>query len=194
LHHHSVLSDKNEAPKSAPQHVPTVGNQVKTALRMDINTNWDRIRKHFNKSFSSNFYISVASVGSENNPTTTPIGSLFLNDDQTGFYFEKFPSKLQEHAKVNPKVCLLGVNSGWLFWIKSLFIEKFSDFPAIKLYGELGEKRKATEKEISRLNRRMKITNGLKGNTYLWKKMEFVREIKFTKAEKINFGKMTAEL
>jgi len=40
----------------------------------------------------------------------------------------------------------------------------------------------------------MKATNGLKGNTYLWEKMEFVREIKFTKAEKINLGKMTAEL
>ncbi|MCB0538586.1 MAG: hypothetical protein KDE33_13780, partial [Bacteroidetes bacterium] len=70
----------------------------------------------------------------------------------------------------------------------------FTDFPAIKLYGELGKRRKATEKEINRLNRRMKTTKGLKGNTYLWGKMEFVREIKFTKAEKINLGKMTAGL
>jgi hypothetical protein len=161
---------------------------------MDIKTDWNKIRKHFNKSFSSNFYVSVASVDSENNPTVTPIGSLFLNDNQTGFYFEKFPSKLPEHAKVNPKVCLLGVNSGRIFWVKALFKEKFADFPAIKLYGELGEKRKATEKEIARLNRRMKATKGLKGNTYLWGEMEFVREIKFRKAEKINLGKMTAEL
>ena len=161
---------------------------------MDIKTDWNKIRKHFNKSFSSNFYVSIASVDSENNPTATPIGSLFLNDNQTGFYFEKFPSKLPRHAKKNPKVCLLGVNSGRFFWIKALFKEKFAEFPAIKLYGELGEKRKAAEKEIARLNRRMKITNGLKGNTYLWKKMAFVREIKFTKAEKINLGKMTAKL
>ena len=40
----------------------------------------------------------------------------------------------------------------------------------------------------------MKATNGLKGNTYLWKKMEFVPEIKFTRTEKINLGKMTAGL
>lgn len=161
---------------------------------MDIYTDWDKIRKHFNKSFSSNFYVSIASVDQDNNPTVTPIGSLFLNDNQTGFYFEKFPTKLPEHAKSNPKVCLLGVNSGRLFWIKALFRERFSDYPAIKLYGELGARRKATEKDLARLNRRMKITNGLRGNTYLWKKMEFVREIKFTKAEKINLGKMTAEL
>jgi len=161
---------------------------------MDIKTDWNKIRKHFNKSFSSNFYVSVASVDSENNPTVTPIGSMFLNDNQTGFYFEKFPSKLPEHAKDNPKVCLLGVNSGRIFWIKALYKGKFSDFPAIKLYGELGDKRRASEKEITLLNRRMKLTNGLKGNTYLWKKMEFVREIKFTKAEKINLGKMTTEI
>ena len=161
---------------------------------MDILTDWKIIRSHFNKSFSSNFYISIASVDSENNPTVTPIGSLFLNDNQTGFYFEKFPSKLPEHAKNNPKVCLLGVNSGRIFWIKSLFKGRFTDFPAMKLYGELGERRKATKGEIKRLNRRMNITKGFKGNTYLWKKMEFVREIKFTKSEKINLGKMTTEL
>ena len=161
---------------------------------MDLNTDWRIIRRHFNKSFSSNFYVSIASVDSDNNPTVTPIGSLFLNDDQTGFYFEKFPTKLPAHAKTNPKVCLLGVNSGRIFWIKALFREKFTDFPAMKLYGELGERRKATDRELKRLNRRMKGTKGLKGHTYLWKNMEFVRVIKFTKAEKINLGKMTAEL
>lgn len=161
---------------------------------MDLITDWNKIREHFNKSFRSNFYVSVASVDSENNPTVTPIGSMFLNDNQTGFYFEKFPSKLPKHAKENPYVCLLGVNSGNLFWLKSLFKGNFSSYPATKLYGKLGEKRKATEKEINRLNRRMKMTKGLKGNTYMWKKMEYIREIKFTKVEKINLGKMTSEL
>ncbi len=88
---------------------------------MDITTDWEKIRDHFNKSFSSNLHISIASLNSENNPTVTPIGSLFLNDNQTGFYFKKFPSKIPEHAKTNPKVCLLGVNSRRLFWIKALF-------------------------------------------------------------------------
>ncbi|MGB5236536.1 MAG: hypothetical protein WBN59_02800, partial [Flavobacteriaceae bacterium] len=93
-----------------------------------------------------------------------------------------------------PSVCLLGVNSGRIFWIISLFNVKFSKYPAIKLYGELGAKRKATEKEIKRLNRRMKGTNMLKGNAYLWKNMEYVRELRFKKAEKINLGQMTSAL
>jgi hypothetical protein len=161
---------------------------------MELITEWNKIRKHFNKSFSSNFHVSVASVDLENNPTVTPIGSMFLNDNQTGFYFEKFPSKLPKHANSNPNICILAVNSGRFFWIKSLFKGVFYDYPGIKLYGVLGQKRRATQKEINRLNRRMKVTNGLKGNTYLWKKMEYVREIKFIRAEKINIGKMTEKL
>lgn len=161
---------------------------------MNLITDWKIIRTHFNKSFRSNFYVSIASVDAQNNPTVTPIGSLFLNDNQTGFYFEKFPSKLPIHANINKNICVLGVNSNRLFWVKSLFKEKFSTPPAIKLYGELGEKRKATQKEIERLNRRMRATKGLKGNTYLWKNMEYVREVKFTKAEQINLGKMTNQL
>lgn len=159
---------------------------------MDLITDWGIIRKHFNISFRSNFHVSVASIDSENNPTVTPIGSMFLNDNQTGFYFEKFISKLPQST--NKNICVLGVNSRRLFWITALYKGCFSENPAIKLYGVLGEKRKATSKELARLNRRMKMTKGLKGNTYLWKNMEYVREIAFTNAEKINLGKMTNNL
>jgi hypothetical protein len=158
---------------------------------MNITTNWRNIRQHFNKSFKSNFHISIASVDANNNPTVTPIGSLFLNDNQTGFYFEKFTSKLPLHANTNKNICVLGVNSNRWFWIMALFKGNFSSPPAIKLYGELGEKRKATPKEIKRLNRRMKMTKGLKGNTYLWGNMQFVREVSFKNVESINLGKMT---
>ena len=158
---------------------------------MDIKTDWDAIRKHFSKSFSQNLFIPIASVDTDNNPTVTPIGSLFLNNDQTGFYFEKYPTKLPKHAETNPNICALAVNSSKWFWLKSLIKGKFKTNPGIKLYGILGKRRKATEKEIGRLNRRMKATNGLKGNTYLWKDMAFVRDISFTKVETIKLGKMT---
>jgi len=161
---------------------------------MDIQTNWFEIKKHFNKSFRTNFHVSFASVDKENNPTVTPIGSLFLNNNQTGFYFEKYPTKLPENSGDNNNICILAVNSSTLFWLTSLFKGKFKRYPAIKLYGQLGVKRNATDTEIKRLNARMKATKWLKGNHYLWGKMEIVREVKFTKAEKINLGKMTEAL
>ena len=161
---------------------------------MDLRTNWDAIRMHFNKSFRSNFHASIASVDYENKPTVTPIGSLFLNDDQSGYYFEKYPNKLPQNTKTNSNICVLAVNSSTFFWLKSLFTAKFSKYPGIKLYGQLGIKRKASDREINRLKRRMKATNLLKGNTYLWGDMQFVREISFTKAEKVNLGKMTQDI
>jgi len=161
---------------------------------MDINSDWSKIRKHFNRSFSTNFHVSIASVDKENNPTVTPIGSLFLNKDQTGYYFEKYPNKLPKHANNNKNICILVVNSGKIFWLKALFKKQFNSYPAMKLYGQLGERRKATQIEIKRLNRRMRPTKGLKGNTYLWTDMPYVRDIAFTKAEKINLGQMTKHL
>jgi hypothetical protein len=161
---------------------------------MDVTQDWDFIRRHFNRSFRTNFHVSIALVGPDNRPTVTPIGSLFLNDDQSGFYFEKFPSRLPAHARTNRSICVLGVNSGTWFWLKSLFRGKFESCPAIKLYGELGERRRASDSEVRRLNRRMGTTRGLKGNTYLWGEMNVVRKITFTHADKINLGAMTAHL
>lgn len=159
---------------------------------MDIIKNWDIIRTHFRKSFSSSLHISIASVDSDGNPNVTPIGSLFLNNNQTGFYFEKYTAKLPLNSKSNRKICALGVNSNKWFWVKSLFKEKFKHSPAIQLYGELGVQRSATENEIRALKRRMRSTKSLKGHKYLWNDMKYVREIRFTKAEKIKLGKMTS--
>ncbi|EPR68630.1 hypothetical protein [Cyclobacterium qasimii] len=158
---------------------------------MDIKENWQLIKNHFNVSFKTSLSVSIASVTKDNMPTVTPIGTLFLNMDHTGFYFEKFPKTIPENAKTNKNICVLGVNSSKWFWLKALYKLQFSSYPAIRLYGELGEKRKASGIEISRLNRRMNATKALKGNAYLWGDMEFVREIKFTKAEGVNIGKMS---
>ncbi|WP_074407622.1 MULTISPECIES: pyridoxamine 5'-phosphate oxidase family protein [Aquimarina] len=161
---------------------------------MDSIANWKFIRKHFNVTYKTSLSVAIASVDNDNKPTVTPIGTFFLNKDQTGFYFEKFPKKIPHNVKTNKNVCVLGVNSSKWFWIKALYKLKFDSYPAIRLYGMLGEKRKATDIEISRLNRRMKTTKGLKGNAYLWGNMEYVRDIKFTTAEGVNIGKMTEVL
>ena len=139
-------------------------------------------------------HIPIASVNSENVPTITPIGSLFLNDNQTGFYFAKFAIKLNQNSKINKNVCLLAVKTGKLFWLKSLFKGSFSEYPAVKIYGVLGEKREATPKEFRDFQRRVRSTKMLKGHQYLWENMSMIREITFTKAEKINLGNMTKYL
>lgn len=161
---------------------------------MDTVENWDAIRKHFSQSFGSSLHVSIASVGDKNKPTVTPVGSLFLNSDQSGFYFEKFIVTLPKHAVHNNAICILAVNSSKFFWLKSLFKGRFDAYPAYRLYGKLGERRKASEAEMRALKRRMKLTRSLKGHKYLWDNMNEVREITFHKAEKITIGKMTKAL
>lgn len=158
---------------------------------MNLIKNWTAIRKHFSQSFGSSLHVSIASVGDENTPTVTPVGSLFLNSDQTGFYFEKFIYTLPKHATDNNNICILAVNSNKLFWLKSLFKARFDAYPAYRLYGKLGERRKASSTEMRALKRRMKFTRNLKGHNYLRNDMNEVREITFHKGEKINIGKMT---
>ncbi|MFY0603209.1 MAG: hypothetical protein JXQ93_04620 [Flavobacteriaceae bacterium] len=163
-------------------------------MKIDIYTNWSKIKIHFRKCIKKNMHVAITSVNENHIPTVTPIGSLFLNNNQTGFYFEKFATKLNKNSKSNRNVCLLAVNTGKWFWLISLFKGKFSGYPAVKLYGELGEKRDATSKEFRAFQRRVRSTKRLKGHQYLWKDMSQVREINFTKAEKINLGNMTQKL
>ncbi len=163
-------------------------------MNENLQQQWDSIRKHFRESFSTNLHVSIATVDEHQFPTITPIGSLFLNRDQTGFYFEIFSSNIRANGKKNKNVCVLAVNSGKWFWIKALFQGKFGSYPAIKLYGTLGERRKASEIEISRLRRRFKRFKGTKGYNFLWVNAPFVREIHFEKAEPARVGKMTQHL
>ncbi len=161
---------------------------------MDIVKNWDKIRLHFKKTFSTSMHVAIASVDDQGQPTTTPIGTFFLNKDQTGFYFEKYTTKLPLRANANKNICVLGVHSSKWFWLKSLFKGKFSAYPAVKLYGQLGVKRKASPLELRALKRRMRATKRLKGHQILWSKMDYVRELSFSKAEKINLPVMTENL
>ncbi|WP_350290184.1 hypothetical protein [uncultured Croceitalea sp.] len=162
--------------------------------KMDIKENWRYIKKHFYISFRQNLHVIFASVDAQNNPVATPIGTLFFNKNQTGFYFEKFVTNLPNNRGHNSNICVLAVNSNKLMWIKALFRGYFSKYPGLKLYGELGDRREATAIEMQRLNRRMKTTKGLKGNTYLWGDMKYIREITFTRVEKISLGRMTQNI
>lgn len=162
---------------------------------MDLKKDWARIRAHFNKSMSTSFHVSIGSVNQDNQPTVTPVGTFFLNGNQTGFYFEVYATKLPQNATTNPNVCILGVNSSAWLWFKSVLTGRFKYYPAVKLYGKLGVKRKATAIEVSRFNKRMKALKWSKGYKILWgKNMEYVREITINKAEKINLKEMTKSL
>lgn len=160
-----------------------------------LKENWPRIRKHFVRCLKSSHHFAISSITKDGYPTVTPIGSLFLNKDQTGYYFEKYTSQLPIAARTNPDVCVMAVNTSVSLWLRSLWKGQFTNYPMIKLYGTLGERRKASQEEYARFERLIKPLKWLKGYDLLWGRGSFdhVREIQFHDYRLANLGKMTLE-
>jgi len=158
---------------------------------MEIEKHWDQIRKLASSSLKSSMHFAIATVDDKGLPHNTPIGSLILNQDYTGFYFERFTAGMPKRFLSNKNVSVLMVNSSLGFWVKSLIKGHFETPLAVRLIGEVGEPRKATELEINRWQKRVKAFSWTKGHSLLWKEMSHVRDIKFTGMEKVTTGAMT---
>ncbi|MCC6279125.1 MAG: pyridoxamine 5'-phosphate oxidase family protein [Saprospiraceae bacterium] len=142
--------------------------------------NWQNVRHNFRHGFATNLHVSIATVDTDGQPHVTPIGSFFLNRDGfSGFYFEIFTRNIPKNAATNPKVCIMAVNSGRWYWLKSLVFGKFATPPMTKIYGTLGERRPATPAEIERGNRRLGRMKTLPGGKKLFGNMGFIREVHF---------------
>ena len=87
----------------------------------------------------------------------------------------------------------MSVNSDKLFWLKSLLFGGFSKPPAIRLYGKLGNRRKATEKEIKLWQKRVKSVSFTKGHKLMWVNMKTVRELSFDQVEPVQMGEITRQ-
>ena len=163
-------------------------------LNKDDQQTWDEIRKLFKNAFKSSFHFSFATVDDQGNPHITPIGSLFLNKDFTGFYLERFLSKLPKNLEKNQWVCILATNSSRGFWLKSLFKGRFTTFPAVRLYGQIGEKRSVNEEEIALFKKHIKPLRRFKGSKLLWGDFKYARDIQFDSYEPVFAGEMTTNL
>lgn len=146
---------------------------------MDINSSdWKAIKQVFAKAQKSNMHVNVASVSKDGMPNITPIGTVFLNKDGTGFLFDSYTEKLAENLKYNNNVCLSAVNSGKTFWLSSLIKGKFSDYPGVRLYAKLGELRVATDEEKLRVNARIRSLKWTRGSQLIWADFTYVRAFK----------------
>ncbi len=159
-----------------------------------METHWKEIRQVFGSAFASSFHYSIATVAPDGTPHVAPIGSVVLLEAGHGIYFEEFPTRMPSHFEQNAKVCVMGVNSGRRFWIRSLLRGRFDSPPAIRLHGVVGARRQATEPELAFFTRRVRGTRRTRGHRLLWTNMNMVREIRFTKCDMVNLGAMTDEV
>ncbi len=159
---------------------------------MKIGNRWATIREIFQEGYNSCLHFAIASVNEDGSPHVTPIGALFLREDQTGFYFEEYPSKMPDNLERNPRVCILAVNADKQFWAKSLMEGKFATPPAVRLMGTVGEMREATREEASAWQKRVELAKETKGYHLLkWYRFCHVRDIRFESFEPVYLGEMT---
>lgn len=136
----------------------------------------------------------IGSINSAGQPNVTPIGSLLLKDDLSGYYFDLFTKELSDNLDQNNNVCVLYVNTGILFWFKSLCTNDYSKPPGIKLIGSAGNRRKASAEEIEYFRTKTKALKMLKGYHTIFGNLSYVRDIKFTDYFMLNTGKMAFSL
>lgn len=161
---------------------------------MNLTNFWNDIKAQFEAAWQSSLHFSVATVDSNGNPHVTPIGSLILRDDCTGYYFEEFPVRLPENLKNSPRVAILALNSDLTFWMESLTDGTFKTYPGMRLMGKSIGSREATSEEIAAWQQKVSFAEGLKGHAILWKDMKMIREIQFDEFKPVYCGEMTAHL
>ncbi|MGB4765844.1 MAG: pyridoxamine 5'-phosphate oxidase family protein [Rugosibacter sp.] len=157
---------------------------------MRIEEHWSEIKLVVARGQMSTIYCSIASIAPDSTPNVTPIGTVFLRDDLSGYYFDHYTSALAKNIDANPNVCVMAVNAGRWFWLKSFWLGRFVSPPGVRLYGKAGPLREATPEEIRLIENRVRPTKWLKGSRLLWSGFTHVRDINFTSFRPITYPRM----
>lgn len=157
---------------------------------MSIKENWQGIRKSLEDGQASTIYCSIATINPDGTPHITPVGTVLLRDDQTGYFFDHYAKSLGSNIDQNPNICVMAVNAGRIYWLRSLIKGRFISSPGVRLYGKAGPVRPATPEEIARIERRVKSTRWLKGSRKLWSDFTHVRDIEFSSYKPVAYPVM----
>jgi uncharacterized protein len=159
-----------------------------------LHKHWSEIRRVVERGQASSLYCSIASVDEDGAPTVTPIGTVFLGAAPSGFFFDRYTSDLGRNIAANGKICLLAVNSGKWFWLRSLMAGRFASPPGVRLYGTAGPLRKATPGELRQIENRIRSSRWLKGTQLIWSSFTHVRDLEFTSFRPVSYPVMMEHL
>ena len=155
---------------------------------------WKNIQQVFNAAQKASLHSSIATVDQFGQPSITPIGTVFLNADQTGYFFDTFTERLSTNLDQNSKACIQAINSSKWFWLSSLIQGSFTDYPGVRLYVEIGDLRPASREERFAIDRRIKPLQWTKGSQLIWSEFTHVRDIKINDFRWIKYPKMMEHL
>lgn len=151
---------------------------------------WQYILKLVQTVQKQSMHVSIASVSEEGIPNISPIGTLFLDDQQRGFFFDRYTQQLAENLDHHPTVCICAVNSSRVFWLRSLFKGQFKHYPGVRLYAHIGQKRAATVNEKQKIAQRIQLLAWTKGSQLIWSEFDEVRDVQILDYRWIEYPSM----
>ena len=157
---------------------------------ISLEASWSAICEVVSSGQASSLYCAIATVGEDGQPNVTPIGTVFLRANQTGFFFDRYTSVLSSNLSTNNRICLLAVNSGKAYWFRSLLVGQFKSPPGVRLYGTASAMRQATPEELSQVESRVRKSRWLRGARMLWSDFEYVRDLDFTSFRPVSYPVM----
>ncbi|WP_166906026.1 pyridoxamine 5'-phosphate oxidase family protein [Mycobacterium sp. DL440] len=156
----------------------------------ELASQWDRIREIVERGRRSTGHHAIASADADGSPTITPIGTIFLREDCTGFYFDQYTERLAENLDINPHVCVMAVDGGRAFWLRSLLTGRFRKAIGVRLYGTAGPRRPATPDELNEVHKRVRLMRATRGGRTLWSDFSHVRDLTFIAARLVQYPVM----
>ncbi|CCO24852.1 pyridoxamine 5'-phosphate oxidase family protein [Maridesulfovibrio hydrothermalis] len=153
---------------------------------MQSDISWEDVKALFSKVN----HVAVATVDEDGTPRVSPIGSVLFSGEGRGYYFEKFPKIMRLNLDRDPRMSLMAVQPGPMFWMKALWRGRFQSQPALRLVCEAGQRRKAAQDEIDSWLAKVRPFRFFKGHDMLWKDMSDLREFKVIRVEPVELGRM----
>ena len=156
----------------------------------DLASQWNLVHDIVDRARRSTGHLDISSVDVDGNPTITPIGTVFLRTDCTGFYFDEYTEQLAKNLDDNPHFCLMAVDGGSIFWLRSLLTGRFRKEIGARLYGTAGPRRPATGDELDKVHQRVRLMRLTRGGRALWSDFSHVRDLQFTGVRLVRYPVM----
>lgn len=157
---------------------------------LPIHEFWPEIKKVVSRCQRSSMYCSIATIGLDGLPNLTPMGTVFLGEEQSCFFFDLYATSLSANLDRDPRLCLMAVDSAKHRWFRSFLVGQFVSPPGVRLYGEAGTRRPANPFEIGQIKARIGPVKWLKGARLLWSDFTHVRDVKLTSFRPVTYPVM----
>ena len=157
---------------------------------------WRLARRTLARGQSASFHCAIASTNPDGHPYVSPIGSVRLGEPGVGTYLDVFNAQLRKNLDLDPRVTVMAVDSGLRTWARALISGRFPTPPGVRLLGEAGPGRPATDDEKQAFQRSVGPALLTRGGKAMWGRFDDViaRDLTFTGVVPVRIGSTTTGL